>query len=168
MFEERRRLALRCPALPCLACYASSTPAPQTPPTRLLPTNPTTLPCPRSPTLCPLPCPRARDCAFVFAIDFPIVTISAGGCYRRRRRQQQPQQHNLRQQNLREHNKQKKTENINNAEQVLKRLLRVPADGDRASFGQFGCLEHFGLLDKTQIPFDIYVKVSCVVLGCVA
>eukprot|EP00903_Cladosiphon_okamuranus_P012301 g11533.t1 len=41
--------------------------------------------------------------------------------------------------------------------QVLKRKLRVAAD-DGESFGEFGCIHHSGTLDKTQVPFDLYVK----------
>ncbi|CAM9691793.1 unnamed protein product, partial [Hapterophycus canaliculatus] len=45
--------------------------------------------------------------------------------------------------------------------QVLKRILRITPDGSAGSigeFGEFGCIEHSGSLDKTRIPFDLYVK----------
>lgn len=42
---------------------------------------------------------------------------------------------------------------------VLKRKLRVIGDGGPESFAEFGCMHHSGTLDKTQVPFDIYVKV---------
>lgn len=43
--------------------------------------------------------------------------------------------------------------------QVLKRMLRVTPDDSAGAFGEFGCIEHSGSLDKTQVPFDLYVKV---------
>lgn len=42
---------------------------------------------------------------------------------------------------------------------VLKRALRVtPGDG-MEEMGEFGCIQYSGSLDKTQVPFDLYVKV---------
>lgn len=32
-------------------------------------------------------------------------------------------------------------------------------------FGEFGCIQYSGSLDKTQVPFDLYVKVGA--LSCV-
>lgn len=43
--------------------------------------------------------------------------------------------------------------------QVLKQLLRIPPAAERESFGEFGCMTHSGVLDKTQILFDFHVKV---------
>lgn len=30
----------------------------------------------------------------------------------------------------------------------------------RGSYGEFGCINHSGVLTKTQVPFDLYVKVK--------
>ena len=35
----------------------------------------------------------------------------------------------------------------------------MTADVGRQAFGEFGCIHHSGTLDKTQVPFDLYVKV---------
>lgn len=42
---------------------------------------------------------------------------------------------------------------------MLKQLLRIPPSAERESFGEFGCMTHSGVLDKTQILFDFHVKV---------
>lgn len=42
---------------------------------------------------------------------------------------------------------------------ILKRKLRLPLDGGSESFGEFGCVRHSGTIEKTQVRFDLYVKV---------
>lgn len=42
----------------------------------------------------------------------------------------------------------------------------VSADGGPESFGEFGCIQHSGTLDKTQVPFDLYVKVRALASVC--
>eukprot|EP00752_Nemacystus_decipiens_P001489 g1463.t1 len=49
--------------------------------------------------------------------------------------------------------------------EVLKRKLRVTEDGGPESFGEFGCMHHSGMLDKTQVPFDLYVKAPSLPAG---
>lgn len=47
---------------------------------------------------------------------------------------------------------------------MLKRLLQVPHEFEDESFGDLGYIEHSGVLDKTQVTFDLIVKVRGLVL----
>lgn len=42
---------------------------------------------------------------------------------------------------------------------MLKRLLQVPQEVEDESFEDLGYIEHSGVLDKTQVTFDLVVKV---------
>lgn len=42
---------------------------------------------------------------------------------------------------------------------MLKRLLQVPQGGEEECFGDLGYIEHSGVLDKTEVAFDLIVKV---------